>query len=119
MRESISITIDLMASAAGAVMPEVVKVKCSNAVLSDEWLGSKLGGRRKWSQRYFVAAAGEAIAVENAGESSISSFVCPVARDPYIEVCLLVEINAPHLRGFGGLGRLSSWQPSAAHCEVV
>jgi len=92
VRESISIAIDLMASAVGAVMPEVVKVKCSNTVLSDKWPGSKLGGRRKWSRRYFVAAAGEAIADENAGELSMSSFVHPVARDPYVEVCLLVEI---------------------------
>ena len=92
MREPISITINLMASAAGAVMPGVVKVKCSNMVLSDKWLGSKLGRRRKWSWRYFVVVAGEAIADENAGELSISSFVHPVARDPYVEVCLLVEM---------------------------
>ena len=47
VRESMSITTDLMASTAGAVMPVVVKVKCSNVVLSDEWPGSKFGGRRK------------------------------------------------------------------------
>ena len=60
----------------------------------------------KWSQRYFVAAAGKAMEVKNAGELSISSFVCPVARDPNVVVCLLVEI--PPL-AYGGLGGWVTW----------
>ena len=106
MSESTSITMDQIASAAIAEMPEVVNVRCKSAWLSNECSGAWLSGRRKWSRRYFAAASCEAIEDENAGELSRSSFVWPIVRDPYLAVCVLVEM--PPLT-WGGLGGWAAW----------
>ena len=47
VRESRRIAMALIASAVGAVTPDVVNVRCNRAVLSEGWMGSWFIGRRK------------------------------------------------------------------------
>lgn len=63
----------LIVSVAGAVMPDVVKVRCRRAWLSKEWSGSWFIDIRKWSVRYFLADSGLLMLDEKAGEESMSS----------------------------------------------